>query len=528
MTRSPRLAACGLALVLAATGCTSSAPTTTDVATPGPLVTATPAPSATPAPTPTPLTLADAIPGVVAPMANFVAPAPVVTTPGSEIVVTVGGTTGLQWRTTNVGLSFEMTEVVDPRWEPADDNPLTVMLKALDRPSLRFGGNSVDRRMWWTSAGEARPSWATATVTPADLQRLGRTLRAVDATCTIVLDLGHYDPERAADMAFHAHEALGDRLVAVTIGNEPNGFYIASAPDKAMRDASWSTAAYVEQARAYVAAIHARVPGLSIVGPGAFDAPWWRAFAQAGLPNTVALSEHWYPLWSCLDRTGTTDERAQPTVANLTSPWLHEKANYIIGMGRDTAAANKLPLWIEEIGSTSCGAGEVGRTQAQALWTVDIALNAAANAAHRTNFHSTLLPCNKGNPMSTVCSDTTEAGGPLEGQSNMAGLVLAAQVGEGTIMRTNVDAEPAVHAYAVTTATGLDVVVVNMADPTKTGASPFHVAVPAGLKLTHASLLTAPALAEKGPSTLIPLSPADPANVERLNAGSAILLRYAR
>ena len=97
---------------------------------------------------------------------------------------------------------------------------------------LRFGGNAVDRRFFWTSSNEAVPSTATRgdkahpvrAVGPADLARLNTLLEAADATVSLTVDLGHYDPDRAADMAKHAAEIFGPRLLSFTVGNEPNGF----------------------------------------------------------------------------------------------------------------------------------------------------------------------------------------------------------------------------------------------------------------------------------------------------------------
>ncbi|MGO4956188.1 hypothetical protein ACTQ49_02765 [Luteococcus sp. Sow4_B9] len=294
------------------------------------------------------------VPGLLPRAESFPQQAPKVSTPGPRVDISVPAAEqagGHVWQESNVGLSFEATELADQRWEP-DGSTLTPLLLALDKPSLRFGGNSVDRRMWWTSRQKKAPDWASATVTPDDLARLARMAERVDATVTLVVDLGHFDPDRAADMAAHAHRALGSRLKAVSIGNEPNGFFMASQARLSARDSSWSPEHFVAQARVYEKAIHARTPNLPLAGPGTFDAKWWRAFAQAKLPQTTAMSQHWYPLWSCPNRKGATDPRAVPTVQNITSPWLHQKAATMVGMAQETAASHNLPLWLEETGPT--------------------------------------------------------------------------------------------------------------------------------------------------------------------------------
>ena len=229
----------------------------------------------------------------------------------------------------NVGLSFDATELANPIWN-SDESNLTLTLQELDRPVLRFGGNGVDRRMWWTSAEEEAPDWAEATVTPEDLERVASVADEVDAQITIVLDLGHDDAERAADMAAHAQEIFGKRLLAVAIGNEPNGYFHDNQPQLAVRDETWGPEPYQDALREYSAEIEETAPGLPIAGPGAYDAPWWRAFAESGIPDQRALTMHWYPLWDC---EGPASSIANPTVEDLASPAIRDRAQEIIGMG---------------------------------------------------------------------------------------------------------------------------------------------------------------------------------------------------
>lgn len=519
-----------LLLGLALVGCSSP--------TPQPLITPpssrTPSASTSSSPTPPPpppvkdhWIVDELVPGLQPAKGAFVAPRPSAAKAGPPLKITLPAHPGnTQWRTSNVGLSFESTDLVDPRWDPAR-SPLTPLLASLNGPSLRFGGNSVDRRVFWTSKKEAKPRWATVTVTPADLQRLARMANEVDATVTLVLDLGHYDPKRAADMAFHASKALGPRLKAVSIGNEPNGYNLASQPKLKLRDATWSPAAYVRQANAYVKAIHARTPKLAIAGPGAYDTPWWRAFGTANFPHTAAMSQHWYPLWSCADRKGTKEPHSTPTIANMTSPWLHTKADKILGMGRATAKSYGLPLWLEEAGPTSCPGATVSRTHAHALWNVDFTLNAADNGVQRTNMHSTLLPCGRGNPMSVVCS-TTQSNGPdpVIGQSTFQSLIFAAQVTTGRITQVETG-DSRVTGYLVTGARSRDLVLVNMHDPAKTGASPLKLTLPAKVKPRMASILTADSLAATNKTTLKRLAPVAANQLTTLDAGSAVLIRLA-
>lgn len=515
------------AVVLSAVALTACTPASNPdgLSTPG-----RPTTRATPTPTPTPPTLEEAAPGLLARQKVFTFP----DTPGGGPEISVDLTRGSDpvgtLASANVGLSFETAELADPRWEPGEST-LTLLIKALDRPSLRFGGNSVDRRVWWTSSDEPAPDWAEAVVTPADLKRLARFVQAVDATVTLVVDLGHNDPERGADYVFHAREALGDALVAVSVGNEPNGFNLASQPQYRIRDDSWGPDAYVKQLRTYSEAIQARTPGVRLIGPGAFDAPWWRAFASAGLPETTALAQHWYPLWSC---DGVKEPKAAPTVANLTDPWLRSRARFMLGMGLSTARGFKLPVWMEETGPTSCvGTNETSRTHAQALWTVEYTLHAASLGVQRMNHHGMLGPCVGGAPMSPTCDPAPKGtrGDRIRGQANYLALLQVGRLREGQFVPVRAAGNERVFAYAIAEADAdgaIDLVLINMNDPAQTGASPLTLTLPEGATVRHASLLSASGLGVRNETTLIPWSPVARDPQWRLPAGSVLALRLTR
>lgn len=412
-----------------------------------------------------------------------------------------------------IGLSFDARELANPIWNSETSN-LTLTLRELDRPVLRFGGNGVDRHMWWTSSSEPAPDWAEVTVTPADLERVAAVAEDVDAQVTLVLDLGHNDASRAADMAAHAEDAFGDRLIAVAIGNEPNGYYHPNQPKLAVRGEDWGPGSYQDSVHEYSAAIEEAAPGLPIAGPGAYDAPWWRAFAEADIPNQRALTMHWYPLWDC---DGPDSSIANPTVEDLTSPKIRERAHHIVGMGAEIAAEHDLPLWMEETGPTSCpGTNDTSRTHAQALWTVDYVMTLMELGVERTAFHATLRACQGGAPMSPLC-----ATGPLDdpgeivaGRTSYLALMMLGWMPDGKVLSPRVSGDGSVMVHGVLAEDGtLALALVDMRDPAAAETAPVTISTPTGLPgsapevwelsggaaLTgealesHESLLTAPA-----------------------------------
>ncbi|QCR52979.1 hypothetical protein C1N80_04870 [Brachybacterium sp. SGAir0954] len=444
-----------------------------------------------------------------------------------------------------IGLSFDATELANPQWGSADSN-LTLTLGELDAPVLRFGGNGVDRRMWWTSSEEDAPDWAEATVTPESLRAVERTAETIDAKVTLTLDLGHDDPARAADMASYAQDIFGDRLLAVSIGNEPNGYFHENQPQLAVRDSDWDPEAYQDSLRDYAEAVEQTAPELPIAGPGAYDAPWWRAFAEAGISDEAALTMHWYPLWDC---SGPQGSIANPTVEDLTSPALRQQAKIIIGMGKDVADEHDLPLWMEETGPTSCpGTNETSRTHAQALWTVDYAFSAMESGVSRLAFHSTLQSCSGGAPMSSICATGSldSPGLIVEGRSSYLALMQLAQMPEGQVLSPSTSGDGQISVHGVLTDDGaLSIAIVDMRDPTEDSSTrTVQVSAPGGLPegaprawaLSTGSKLGAASLSAEESSLAAPapiagdlaaasLAPAEPATIPS-SPGEVALLRF--
>src|SRR5699024_9676896 len=111
---------------------------------------------------------------------------------GEEATITVGAEQhGPGFTADNIGVSFEATNL---------DEQLT----SLGSPALRFGGNALDRRTFWTSKGEKPKHGEKVTVTPDDLKRLKKLVDVTGSSVTIGIPLGTYDPKRGADMAAHA------------------------------------------------------------------------------------------------------------------------------------------------------------------------------------------------------------------------------------------------------------------------------------------------------------------------------------
>lgn len=378
-----------------------------------------------------------------------------------------------------VGLSLEATDLADISLH--GENPeILAVLQGLGKPLLRFGGNAVDRRMFWTSTGEAVPASYTGdkprpvrAVTPADLERVNTLLAAADATIALTVDLGHYDPARGADLAKHAARIFGTRLVAITVGNEPNGFSTSGVRHKA-----WNLDDYLAELKAYADAIHAVAPNVPILGPGAYAESWWGPFVKAPLPQQKILSFHHYPLTSC----DAKDPQGVPTMANLMSSRMHERTVSYQQEALSQAKAENLPVWIAETGVSACdGSNPTSRTHASALWSTDYVLSSAQQGIQRLAFHASLLTCKGGPPLSAICSGGPylKPDGTITERAPYFGLSMAAEIGSGDFLKLDSSGGGLAYSYALQQPDGsTTVVLVNQNDPEKAAQTDVALNLP--------------------------------------------------
>lgn len=356
---------------------------------------------------------------------------------------------GTSLSTSQIGISLEATDLADPNLN-ADNVSKVEVLKGLHQPVIRFGGNAVDRRFFWTSTGEPIPADYTGdkahpvrSAGPDDLKRIKGMLDAADAYASLSVDLGHFDPARAADMAKFGAEILGDRLVAITIGNEPNGF-----GDGDRRQGEYTAADFIKEAQAYADAMYEVAPDVPISGPGTYAADWVTPWVEMPMKQKKILTFHHYPLTGC--NTGAAAD--QPTMANLLSTNMHERSIDYNKTFVEKGNAAGIPTWIPETGISACtGSNETTKTYASALWAADYALNAAQTGIQQTDFHSSMITCKGGPPMSVVCAEGEylQPTGVMNVRANYYGLSMVSSIGAGKFLRSSNEGGGLNYAYAI-------------------------------------------------------------------------------
>lgn len=404
---------------------------------------------------------------------------------------------GTELPTGLTGLSLEATDLGDEDLSSSNAS-MVRLLNDLNQPVLRFGGNAVDRRFFWTSANEPVPASGytgneahpVRAVGPADLARLNTLLEATGAKVSLTVDLAHYDPARAADMMKHATAIFGERLLSVTIGNEPNGFVFNGA-----RKDGYSIEKYLTELQAYANAIYAVAPNLPIAGPGAYDQKWWQPFIDVDIPQKKILSFHHYPQHSC----DGSEAVAAPTMANLMNQVIHDRAAGYHQAAVKAGRAAGLETWLPETGIAACpGSNETSKTHASALWTVDYALNAARLGITQVGFHSAMLSCKGGPPMSAICSagPYPQGNGAMSGRANFFGISLLASLEAGKFLKLESSGGGLAFSYALQNSDGsTTVVIINENNPETAAQTDVTISLP-GRPLTGTmSQLTGPSYA---------------------------------
>ena len=380
-------------------------------------------------------------------------------------VITISPTTtGTSLTQASAGLSFEASDLALPSFTAGN---LASYLDTLSPSSvLRIGGNTVDET-FWTSTGEAAPSWAIATITPADLTALAGLARASGWKVILGVNLKQYNPARAANEAQDAQAALGSSLQAIEIGNEPDLYsQYESNPSQ-----------YLTDFAAYVSAIRQAAPGVPIEGTDAAGAPngsFQQAFvnAQKALPapQVSELTNHYYPLVS-------TTCGGSPTIAQLLGTTVRNNEQSEANEAVAAAAPLRVPAVIDEGNSVVCeGQQGVSDVFAAALWEIDDQLVTARQGVAGDYEHGTVVQCDSAKPLfmyyTPLCAPTAAAAaaGDLAAQPEYYGLAALRDVGTGAFLNLSNPVWADVRAYAVQHANGtMTVVLDDVDDPSTTG-----------------------------------------------------------
>ena len=120
-----------------------------------------------------------------------------------------------------MGLSYEKLAMTYGYFHPSNHN-LIAMFRRLGAGVLRVGGGSVDQLLWTSSS-----TGTHAQISPTNIKNLAGFLQATGWLCLYAVNLATSTPALAAEEVAFAVSALGENLLGIEIGNEPDEYGVA-------------------------------------------------------------------------------------------------------------------------------------------------------------------------------------------------------------------------------------------------------------------------------------------------------------
>ncbi len=329
-----------------------------------------------------------------------------------------------------VGLSVETNQLATEDLS-ATHTSLVALMRLLGPGVLRIGGSSLDYS-WWTSNGEPAPAWAKTIVDPNDLITLRRLLIAADWRVILGVDLGHFDPVRAANEAGVAQQILGSRLLGFEIGNEPDSYAEGKEP---FRPASYNLSNYLGEIATYSATMRAAAPDIRLYGPDVSSSAWLPGLALDKAIPFNAITEHYYPTKYSVHK-GSCEGTPIPSAGELLSPYIRERESLAAQTLVEAGHIAHREVRISETNNTSScdveGGPDTSPVFASALWSLDWALRATSAGVAGVNFHGNFGLCPP-NSYSPVCEPDSAAAarGQVTARPEYYGLLAARQLEGG-------------------------------------------------------------------------------------------------
>jgi len=273
-----------------------------------------------------------------------------------------------------MGLGYEISSVALPGLLSATNQAYVRLVRNLGSHGvIRIGGNTSDFASY-APRGPAVSAPKATVVDDANLKDLRGFLDATGWKLIWGLNLGDERQENLIAEARAVADLMGDRLLALEIGNEPDLFTRSGH-----RQGLYDYAAWLAQYRRYKAAIRAVLPRAPFAGPdlaGASD--WMTQFARDEGQDIALLTAHHYI-------TG----QASPSATLDTM--LGEEKKYQAALSQFQAAsetANRPWRMCETASYSGGGKQGVSDTFAAALWALDYLLVLAGHGCAGVNMET--------------------------------------------------------------------------------------------------------------------------------------------
>jgi hypothetical protein len=321
-----------------------------------------------------------------------------------------------------MGLGYEISSVAVKGLLAGGNHTYVQLVKNLGpRGVIRIGGNTSDFSRY-DAHGTAVSAPKASVVTEANLRELRSFLDAIGWKLIWGLNLGSDKLDNAVEQAQAVAGIMGDKLIALEIGNEPDLFV-----NQGHRPRPYDFAMWLADYRRYKAAIRAVLPRVAFAGPDlAGSVDWMEQFARQESDIALLTAHHYI--------TGQANPAA--TLETL----LAEERKYQSSLARFQAASSAAgkPWRMCETASFS-GGGKAGvsDTFAAALWVLDYLFVLSTFGCAGVNMETGV------NHLGRI-SYYTPIGDDLQGRYSAApeyyGLLAFAQAGKGETVAARCEA----------------------------------------------------------------------------------------
>jgi len=273
-----------------------------------------------------------------------------------------------------IGLSYESAVLASPQHLSPENPSIIGLLRGLGPGGvLRLGGNSSARTVWRDIDDRSEETFV---VTPAAIDGLAMLLKALDWRLIYGLNLARAKPEAAAEEAAYVAQAMGSRLLAFQIGNEPDGF----GRWFGVRPQGYDFGAFIAEWRQFHAAIVARLPAAPFAGPDIVsDESWVEPFVEATGDALVLVTRHYY----------ADGPAGAPQVSLVRLLRSASNAEQMLGSMRAISERFHLPFRVSETNSIfNEGQSGVSDAFGSALWGLEFMFQVAEAGGEGINFHT--------------------------------------------------------------------------------------------------------------------------------------------
>jgi hypothetical protein len=300
------------------------------------------------------------------------------------------------------GLGYEISSVAIPGLLSDKNRAYVQLVRGLGANGvIRVGGITSDSASFAADA-VASPAAKATVINAANLRELGTFLDATGWRLIWGLNLGSSDKKSAAEESVAVAGAVKDKLLALEIGNEPDGF--AGDAFNSHRPKNYSYGDYLKEFRAYKAVVRSKLPDAPFAGPDAsWATDWVSRFAADEGSDLKLLTKHYYRAGAnnpYLDKLigagpdispGQHAEYEARRKNNKLDLLMHEDTS-ISGMLQELSAASAaahVPFRICEANSFY-GGGQPGASDrfVSALWVLDFMWTLAYGGAAGVNMQT--------------------------------------------------------------------------------------------------------------------------------------------